>query len=120
MTVEDLQLLTWRRMPLVKILAGRQAVYDMVQIAVENWPIEMLHHAEGETERKVVAKELEASIRRIHDACSLGDEGTQYGVVWSIIIEAVVSAVVSLLLRWWYESSQNRCRLVLWKRELTK
>lgn len=120
MTLQDLQNQVWRRMPLAKVLVGRQAVCDMVQMAVETWPAEMLRHAQGENERSVVAKTLEQSVKRLYDACSFGDDGAKYGMVWTIIIESIISALVSLLIRWWYESSENRCRLILWKRELTR
>lgn len=120
MTLADLQEHVWRRMPLAKMLVGRRGVSEMVQMAVETWPTEILHHAKDATERQVVAKTVEQSVKRLYDACSFGDEGAKYGMIWAIIIESVISSLVMILFRWWYESSQNRCRLVLWKRELTR
>lgn len=120
MTLQELQNMVWRRMPLGKVLVGRQAVCDMTQMAVETWPTDLLHHARGENERLVIAKTLEKSVKRLYEACSLGDDNAKYGMVWSIILESVISALISILIRWWFESQENRCRLVLWKRELTR
>ena len=119
MTLPDLQLWVWRELPIRKVLVGRRVVDDLVQLTVETWPAEYMNHATNATEREVVAKEVERSVRRLHHACTAVDDAT-YGVLWTFVLQALASLVVRLILDWWLERRSNRALLVTWQQELTR
>jgi hypothetical protein len=118
-TLPDLQLWVWRELPIRKVLVGRRVVDDLVQLTVETWPAEYMNHATNATEREVVAKEVERSVRRLHHACTAVDD-TTYGVLWTFVLQALASLVVRLILEWWLERRSNRALLVTWQQELTR
>lgn len=119
MTLPDLQLWVWRELPLRKVLAGRAAVYDLVQLSVEVWPAELLNHAADDEQREIVAQEVERSVKRLHQACTAVDD-TTYGVLWTFVLQALASLVVRLILEWWLERRSNRALLVTWQEQLTR
>lgn len=119
MTLQDLQADIWRSLPLRKVIAGRDTVNDLVQLAIEVWPAEYMNHAANDDERQVVAAEIERSVRRLHHACTNVD-GVSYGILWAFVLQALVSLIIDRLLRWWLERGVNRVLMVAWQQELTQ
>jgi hypothetical protein len=118
MTMHDLKDTIWRRLPLRKILLGREAVDDLVELAVHNWEPEPLTHCTTDAQRQVVARNILMSVRRGYQAIS-GKESDEYGMFfWPILLQAIASLVVQLILQWWLESRMNRIRMVVWKTEM--
>lgn len=119
MTLQDLQNQIWHDLPLRKRVAGRDTIDDLVQLAVENWPTEYMNHATSNQERRVVAAEVERSVKRMHHACTRTDS-VSYGILWSLLLQGLVSAIVEWLVRWWLERRDNRAILMGIQYELTK
>ena len=119
MTLQDLQRTVWRSLPLRKVIAGRSTVDDLVQLAVESWPCDLMNHAADDAEREVVAMEIERSVKRMHHACTNVD-AVSYGILWTFLLQALVSLIVQRLVAWWMENRANRAFLVVMKYELTK
>lgn len=119
MTLADLQSEIWRSLPLRKRVAGRDTINDLVQLAVESWPTEYMTHATSDNERRVVAAEVERSVKRLHHACTQVDS-VSYGVLWTLLLQGLVSAIVEWLVRWWLERRANRAILIAMQYELTK
>ncbi len=119
MTLEELQTWVWRELPLRKRIAGRKVVDDLVQLTIETWPAELMNHAADDEQREIVAMEVERSVRRLHQACTTID-ATTYGVLWTFVLQALVSLVVRLILEWWLERRSNRALMIVWKSELTR
>jgi hypothetical protein len=118
-TLEDLQTWVWRELPLRKRIAGRKVVDDLVQLTIETWPGDLMNHAKDDEQREIVAMEVERSVRRLHQACTTID-ATTYGVLWTFVLQALVSLVVRLILEWWLEQRSNRALMIVWKSELTR
>jgi hypothetical protein len=118
-TLASLQNIVWADLPIRKRLVGRTCIDDIVQLAVESWPVDYMNAAVGDSERQVVAKDIERSIKRLHQACS-GKDAVTYGLLWTIVLQAIVYMVVQRVLQWWLERRANRALLVAWKHELTK
>jgi hypothetical protein len=118
MTLDGLQDHVWRRLGPRKLIAGRKAVADLVQLAVENWPAEVLTSCRDDEQRQIVAAEVVRSMKRVHMAVSPEDNKTM-AVLWLFLLQAVASAVVNLIMKWWLESASNRVFLVCWRKELT-
>lgn len=119
MTLEEFQDDVWRRLGPRKHMAGRGTVRDLVQLTIEQWDGEMLGYCESERERSVVAANIVANVRRMYHAVS-GYSDAEFGFLWAIILSAVVSAIVQLIIKWWFERASNRVLLMGWQRELTR
>jgi hypothetical protein len=117
-TFDRLDDYVWRRLGPRRVLAGRKTVRDLVQLAIENWPAEMLNHCREDNERQVVVAEVVRSMKRLHMATAPDDNKTM-GILWLFLLQAVASAVVQLVLKWWLESASNRVFLVAWRKDLT-
>ena len=118
MNLTSLQDHVWRRLGPRRLIAGRKTVADLVQLAVENWPAELLNMCRDEEQRRIVSEEVVRSIKRVHTAASPQDNTTM-GILWVFLLQAVASAVVNIILKWWLESASNRVFLVCWRKELT-
>jgi hypothetical protein len=118
-TLEELQTWVWRELPLRKRIVGKKVVDDLVQLTIETWPAELMNHAADGEQREIVAMEVERSVRRLHQACTTID-ATSYGVLWTFVLQALVSLVVRLILEWWMERRSNRALMVVWQAELTQ
>lgn len=119
MNLEGLREIVWRRLPIRRAIAGRQVVNDLVQLTVESWPVDLMNHAVDDIERQVVCKEIERSVKRLYTACGSAD-AVSMGVLWTFVLQALVSLIVQRILEWWQENRANRAFLVVMKHELTK
>lgn len=118
MTIGDLKDHVWRRLPLRKLLLGREAVDDLVELAVHNWEGEPLTYCTTDAQRQVVAGNIVHSVRRGYQAIS-GKDVEEYSMfLWPILLQAIASLVVQLILRWWLESRMNRIRVQVWQQEM--
>ena len=119
MKLSGLQDHVWRRMPLRKHIVGRQAVDDITALIVENWQGEYMGEAADDAERAVVAKAIADAVKRSHQWQS-GKDANEYGFFWTLILQAVVSAAIQLILKWWLERRTNRLLMTCWQHELTQ
>lgn len=120
MTLDDLKNHVWRDMPPIrKRLVGRRVVDDCVQLAVENWSGDYLAACAGNHERHVYATAMLGQIKRAYQPVS-GREPQEFGFIWVVILQGVVSAIVQWLIRWWLERRANRALMTVWQHELTK
>lgn len=118
MTLGDLKDTVWRRLPLRKVLLGREAVDDLVELTVHNWEPEVLNHCTTDEQRLVVAGNILRSVKRGYQAIS-GKEVAEYSFIfWPILLQAIASLVVQLIMRWWLETRMNRIRMAVWRTEM--
>jgi hypothetical protein len=118
MTLNDLKDTIWRQLPLRKILLGREAVDDLVELTVHNWEAEPLNHCTTDAQRQVVLRNTLHSVRRGYQVIS-GKDVDEYSMFfWPILLQAIASLVVQLIMRWWLEARMNRVRMVVWKTEM--
>jgi hypothetical protein len=119
MSLDDLDEHVWKRLPMRKYMAGRATVRDLTRLAVENWEGEYLGHANSEEGRDIVAMSIASRVKRAHQWQS-GREAQEYGVFWTLVLGAVVNAIVQVLIRWWMERSSHRVMMAGWQQELTR
>lgn len=121
MTLAELETLVWKRLPVRKFMVGKQAIRDMVQIAVADWNPEVVQNCNGETELDIVASAMVANIKRVYQAAGQYEEhGMEYGFLWVLLLQALASAVVQILLRWWFDSTDNKTAMLSLRRELSE
>lgn len=117
-TLTDIQGIVWRQLGIRKYIAGRENVYDLVEIAVANWDHEALANAKDEAERQIVANGMMLGIKRSHEMLGNFGSGQEYGFVWAILLQALVGAIVQILIKWWLESAKHRVMIWAAKKEL--
>lgn len=61
-------------------------------------------------------EQLAASIKR-HYCAAHGEDHTNVGAIWTVLLIQIASIVVSQLIRWWWESKENRDLLESWKQD---
>lgn len=119
MNLAETQDYVWRRLGVRKHLVGRAVVNDMVELAIENWAGAFLNYCVNDDDRRMVCNVIVDNMRRSHQVMG-GKDPVEYGLVWAFILQAVTSAVVQVILRWWLERRANRVLLLALKAELTK
>lgn len=119
MILDDVKEHVWRRLPMRKYMVGRAVVNDLTTLAIENWEPEYLGHATTEEGREIVAMSIAAKVKRAHQVFS-GKEAQEYGIFWTLVLGALVNAVVQVLVKWWMERQVNRVLMAGWQQELTK
>jgi hypothetical protein len=108
----------WNRLGVRKLIAGRGRVNELVEIAVANWDHDALTSARDKTELGIVAESMAVGIKRTDQMLGNHDSRQEYGFVWAILLQALVGAIVQILIKWWLESSQNRAVLWTAKKEI--
>ena len=115
-TREELNAYVWRRLGVRRIIAGRSAVNELIEAAIANWDHECLASAKDSKEREIVANGIVIAMKRTHQL--LGKSEDEYGFIWIILLQALASAVVQILIKWWMESASNKVLLAAMQREL--
>jgi len=92
----DVYAYVWRGLPLGKYLVGRRKIDQLTEMAIGAW------------ETPPVKERIMASVTRIHEA----SEGEVHGTLWIMLLQFLASAVIQLLIEWWFTSETNRLRIL--------
>ena len=113
MTSNQLADYVWEQLGPRKHLAGRQRIAELVEMAVMSWPAEVLGECRDDADRQVVAEHTVGGMRRrIRDR--------QYGMIWTLLLTALASAVFQVLLKWWLERRSNRVLMLVMRQEAAR
>lgn len=115
-TPADLKEYVWRRLGIRKHLLGRHQVDLLTQLTIENWQTEYYTAANSDAERQVVAEGTLVAVKRMHQAVGEYSE-REYGMIWTLLLSAVASAVIQVVLKWWLERRSNQVMLMIWQQE---
>lgn len=116
MTLANLQQRVWRRLGPRKWLVGREQVDLLTQLAIENWQSEYYNAAGSDHERAIVAEGTLVAVKRMHQVVG-GYGEREYGMIWTLLLSAVASAVIQVVLRWWLEKRSHRVMVLVWQQE---
>lgn len=116
--MQKIQNYVWRRVGVRKFIVGRDRVNDLVEAAVANWDGEAVSSAKDKSELKIVAAGMIVGIKRTHEMLSESESNQEYGFIWVILLQALVGAIVQILIKWWLESAKNRVMMWAAKKEL--
>jgi hypothetical protein len=119
MNFEQLQEHVWKRLGPRKHLAGRKQVDDLVRLTVETWEPDNLVHCRNEREQQVYGLAVSGNVKRLYHACS-GYSDAEFGFLWTIVLSAVVSAIVQILVKWWFSETSHRVLMAGWQREFNR
>jgi len=105
----------WDSLPMRKHACGKERVFDVVAVVVQEWPDEALANCRsGDTAEVIAVKDLVASTKR-HLALAYGER--EFGFIWMFILNLMVGQIIQLIISWWRRSSQNPSKLRVWKRK---
>lgn len=115
MTLDDLTDQCWAALPPIrKRLVGRDAVRSMLEDAIHEWDNESLVTSQSDADLRAYETALVERVK----ARRAGDG---YGfVLASILLTAVLVAVVQWLVKWWLDRNFNRIMLAGWQREMQR
>lgn len=114
MTVEEFQDEMWERMGPRKYVAGKEAIYDLISVAVQEWPTEDLVHVKsGSGGEMYHTDNLKKAMRR-QIILSHG-ESKQFSFIWTLMLSAIINEVVKVILAWWWNSDKNRTLIRKWR-----
>ena len=116
MKVDELKLWVWRNVGIRRRLVGRAVIDDFTELSVMHWETENFRAAVSAEQRAAVVENVLRSVKRGYQVVS-GKEVEEYGIFWSLVLQAVASIVVQLVLRWWLDSRMNRVRMLVWQQE---
>ena len=116
MTIEGLQEHVWRRLGVRKHMIGRREVDLLTLLTVENWQSEYYNAADSDFERQIVADGTLVAVRRMHQVVG-GYCEREYGMIWTLLLSAVASAIIQVVLKWWLERRSNRVMLLVMQQE---
>lgn len=114
-TLPQFQEYVWELLPHQRSMLGREAVYDAISVAIQEWPDEQLSGCKsGDTEELKATEALEASIRR-HLRLSYGTE--KFDSMWVIALQILLPIIVDQILKWWRRRKENQGRVRIWRRK---
>jgi len=108
----------WEALPARKHMAGKERIFDVVSIAVQEWPEEELaNFKKGGPKAVRVAIRLNKAVKRqMH--LLYGEQ--DFASLWALALNVLVSAVIRLILDWWLTDEKNRRTLRTWRRKWVK
>jgi hypothetical protein len=108
----------WKRVGVRRLLVGRKRIDELTEAAIANWDSQAIENVSSDRELDIVCEGMVIGVKRTHQM--LGDHDfEEYGFLWAILLQALASAVVQILVRWWLESRANRAFLETARREVT-
>lgn len=107
MTIDELQAYVWKRLPAWrKRLAGRAEVGNLVALAVANWDAEAI----SVVSPKDAADGLVSRMRHARQRAAT-PMTVEVGFVWIFLFELLASAIVQIILKWWFEAASHRAQM---------
>jgi hypothetical protein len=114
----DFQEQVWDNLPLKKYLATKERVFDAISVIVQEWPDEQFAQSFGDEQQQAkVVRDLMKSIKR-HLHLAYGEK--DFGVIWSIILQALLYEMVVMILEWWRKKKANRISILKWRQRWHK
>jgi len=97
-------------------MVGKEAVYDVVALAVQEWPAEKFSQCQdGDEAERGLLQGLEQDVRR-HMDLVYGDR--KCGSVWIIALQFILPIIIRLVYEWWKKRKENKDRMAKWQSEL--
>lgn len=114
-TLQQFQEFVWDRLPLQRHKLGREVVNDVIAVAVQEWPDELLSQSKsGDSIELEAVQGLKQSVRR-HMELVYGEE--KFGSFWIIALQIMLPIIIDQMLRWWRRRKENRGRIRIWRRK---
>lgn len=92
----------WQYLPARKYFAGRACVAEMVERIIAAWQPSRLIPSDKGVDASHVAAEINEQV------------SSQYGTIWLIVFQALISIAIQYLIELWFASVVARSTIVSW------
>lgn len=114
-SLPEFQAYVWDQLPFQRGLVGKEAVFDAINVAIQEWPDEALCGCKsGDTEELKATGQLEASVRR-HMRLAYGAE--KFDAMWVIALQILLPIIIDQILKWWRRRKDHQGRIRIWRRK---
>ena len=115
-TPDDLKAFVWKRLPMLrKHAVGKDQVSDIVDAVLIEFPERSLVVTEkGGHDQGLIEEQLLQSVKR-HYCLARGEDQHNVGMIWTIILLNVASAIITEIIKWWWEHAEHRDQMARWK-----
>jgi hypothetical protein len=108
------QAFVWSELPPRRSRLGREMVADIVALAVQEWPSELLSQCDAlSAEETKALADLAENIKR--QAQLLYGE-RKFRSLWIIALQLLLPLILEVILAWWRDRKVNRGKITLWRR----
>lgn len=114
-TLKQFQRYVWNRLPPRRTVAGEEVVFDIVALAVTEWPSEALSQADPESLEEFNA--LRTLILSIKRQAEFMYGQKRFAGLWLAILQMLIPMIVQAILDWWRQRKDHRARLLMWRRK---
>lgn len=105
---DELRTYVLRHMPLGARMLGQKRLDFVIDQAVKSWPSgELMACRPGTTRSRQALAGAERDVRMAFEK--------RYGFVWTLVLSALVSAVIQHVFRWWLERVSHRDQMETWR-----
>lgn len=114
-TLGQFQQFVWDRLPPRREVAGREMVNDLVALAIQEWPVDLLSQSDPNSAAELAAlRQVIISMKRQAEFI-YGQK--RFAGVWFVALQILIPVIVQVILDWWKKRKVNRSRLTLWRRK---
>lgn len=111
---ENFQQWIWEQLPIRKHACGKEKVFDVVAVVIQEWPNAVLSSCKsGDSTEVFAVRDLVRSTKR-HLALAYGER--DFGFLWMFVLNLIVGQIIQIVLAWWRRAPQNPAKLKLWRR----
>lgn len=113
-TMGQFQTYVWDNLSTKRTGVGREVVDDLVALAVQEWPSELLSQCDfNSVEETKLLADLKTNVKR--QAQLLYGE-KRFKSLWLIALQLLLPLILEVVLKWWRERKTNRGKLATWRR----
>lgn len=108
----------WEALPEKKHMAGKEKIFDVVSILIQEWPDEDFDSSKKNKAKSIrTALRLNRTVKRqMH--LMYGEE--EFGFLWALALNVLVSMIIRMILDWWMKRDENRQLLSKWRNRRAK
>lgn len=114
-TLPQFQDYVWEQLPFQRGMLGKEVVQDVLSVAVQEWPDELLSQcAANSPEEMRVLEELKSSVKR-HLQLTYGPD--KFGSLWLVALQILLPIIIDQMVKWWRRRKEHRGRIRIWRRK---
>lgn len=114
-TIQQFQRYVWECLPIRREAVDREAINDVILVAIQFWPVELIAQTQaGTPEEAVVLNVLSQDIRRVLRFVYGDDRFQGY---YTIGLRTLIPQTVAIISQWWHSRKDNRAKINTWRRK---
>lgn len=109
----------WKDLPVIRrSLAGRERVNDLIAVAIEQAPVDLLRHVAGNTTSQgIVMAAWGQNVKRGYCLMRESTDEKQFGPIFWIVIGPLLQILLQKIIDWYFRSPGNMALLKRWRND---